>query len=238
MAVKYVRPLCAIAMTHLLDNIVWHALSGPQAKFSAGGDSARRYAQGFSPIVGFPDQARPSFSALEAFCEPGEHFYCDGWSGAAPPGWQVDVETTMFKMIWEGAPPEPDETLDAVPLGAEFAAAALELAELTRPGPFGLRTIELGDYFGVFRGNRLVAMAGERMQAGNLREISGVATHPDYQGRGLAKRLMFKLIRRQLARNETPFLHVMSANAGARALYERMGFRNYKESVVRVVSRG
>jgi ribosomal protein S18 acetylase RimI-like enzyme len=224
-------------MTHILDNIVWHALSGPQAKFSAGNDEARRYAQGFSPIVGFADQAHPNFGALERVCEPGEHFYCDGWSGAAPGGWQVEVESTMFKMIWEGAPPESDETLDAVPLGAEHAAAALELAELTRPGPFGLRTIELGDYFGVFRGNRLVAMAGERMQAGSLREISGVATHPDYQGRGLAKRLMLKLIRRQMLRNETPFLHVMSANTGARALYERMGFTSYKESVVRVVSR-
>jgi predicted GNAT family acetyltransferase len=44
-------------------------------------------------------------------------------------------------------------------------------------------------------------------------------------------------VRRQLPRNETPFLHGMSANAGARGLYERMGFRNYKESVVRVISR-
>jgi ribosomal protein S18 acetylase RimI-like enzyme len=224
-------------MTHLLDNIVWHALSGPQAKFSVGGDQARRYAQGFSPIVGFADQARPNFAALEAFCEPGEHFYCDGWSGAAPGGWRIDVESTMFKMIWEGAPPESDEAPDAVALGPGHAAQALELAELTRPGPFGLRTIELGDYFGVFEGNRLVAMAGERMHAGALREISGVATHRDYQGRGLARRLMLKLIRRQLARHETPFLHVMSANSSARALYERMGFRNYRESVVRVVSK-
>ena len=64
-----------------------------------------------------------------------------------------------------------------------------------------------------------------------------MATHPDHQGRGLAKKLMLKLIRRQLQRGETPFLHVMSGNTGARALYERMGFRNYKESVVRVVAR-
>jgi len=224
-------------MQHLLDNIVWHALSGPHARFSAGGGRARRYAAGFSPIVGFADQARPDFAALEEVCASGERFYTDGWSGAAPGGWQLDVESTMFKMIWDGAPPESDEASDAVPLGAEHAAQALELAELTRPGPFGLRTIELGDYFGIFKGNRLVAMAGERMHAGSLREISGVATHPDYQGRGLAKRLMLKLVRRQLARSETPFLHVMNANTGARMLYERMGFGNYKESVVRVVSR-
>ncbi|MBS1135495.1 MAG: acetyltransferase [Burkholderiaceae bacterium] len=224
-------------MKQLLDNIVWHALTGPHAQFSAGGDQARRYARGFSPIIGFADQARPNFAALVPLCEPGEHFYTDGWSGIAPDGWRIELEATMFKMIWEAAIPEDNAAPDAVPLGPEHAAQALALAELTRPGPFGLRTIELGDYFGVFDGERLIAMAGERMHAGALREISGVCTHPDHQGRGLARRLMLKLIRRQMQRHETPFLHVMSSNVGARQLYERMGFRNYKESVVRVISR-
>jgi predicted GNAT family acetyltransferase len=143
----------------------------------------------------------------------------------------------MFKMIWEAAMPSDDPAPDAVSLGGEHAAQALALAELTRPGPFGPRTIELGDYFGYFDGGRLIAMAGERMHAGTLREISGVCTHPDHQGRGLARRLMLKLIRRQMQRHETPFLHVMSSNAGARQLYERMGFCNVRESVVRVISR-
>jgi predicted GNAT family acetyltransferase len=47
---------------------------------------------------------------------------------------------------------------------------------------------------------------------------------------------MMKLIRQELRRGETPFLHVMRENNGARSLYERMGFRNYRETVVRVVS--
>ena len=121
---------------------------------------------------------------------------------------------------------------------AKHAPQALELAELTNPGPFGLRTLELGEYFGVFDGQRLIAMAGERSHAGMLREISGVCTHPDFQGRGLAKRLMLKLIRREMLRNEAPFLHVMQDNTSARRLYERIGFRNYKETVVRVIACG
>jgi predicted GNAT family acetyltransferase len=40
-----------------------------------------------------------------------------------------------------------------------------------------------------------------------------------------------------MQRGENPFLHVMRENARARALYERMGFRNYRESVVRVITR-
>jgi ribosomal protein S18 acetylase RimI-like enzyme len=223
-------------MKQLLDHITWHALSGPHARFSTGTEDARRYAPGFSPIVGFANMERPNFSALADYCEPGEHFYCDGWSGVAPTGWRVDGESTMFKMLWEGAMPASDEAPEAVRLGTEHASQALELAALTRPGPFGPRTIELGEYFGYFEGQRLVAMAGERMCAGALREISGVCTHPEFQGHGFARRLMIKLIRRQLLRNEVPFLHVMRENASAQRLYERLGFRTYRESVIRVVS--
>jgi ribosomal protein S18 acetylase RimI-like enzyme len=223
-------------MKHLLDNIVWHSLSGPHARFSTGTDGARRYATGFSPIVGFATPDRPDFAGLAGYCERGERFYCDGWTGPVPDGWRLDAETTMFKMTWEAPMPERDEAPEAESLRPEHAQQAFDLAALTRPGPFGPRTPQLGEYFGYFEGERLVAMAGERMHAGTLREISGVCTHPDRQGRGFARRLMLKLVRRQMQRGETPFLHVMRDNAKALALYERMGFRVYKESVVRVVS--
>jgi GNAT superfamily N-acetyltransferase len=224
-------------MTALLDNIMWHCLTGPHAPYSAGGERARRYARGFSPIVGFADTIKPDLDSLRGHCDPGEHFYCDGWSGAAPAGWQIDAEATMFRMVWDGGlPAAEDGALDARPLSPADAEQALALATLTKPGPFGPRTVELGEYFGCFDGDRLIAMAGERMRAGTLREISGVCTHPDFQGRGLARRLMLTLIRRELQRGETPFLHVMRANEGAHGLYQRMGFRDHLETVVRVVS--
>ena len=223
-------------MKHLLDNIVWHTLTGPHAIYSAGTVEARRYAVGFSPIVGFANPKDPNIAALAPFCEPGEHFYSDGWSSPCPAGWRIDTEATMLKMVWEVELPAADEAADAAQLGLEHAAQALELATLTRPGPFGPRTIELGDYFGYFEGSRLIAMAGERMCAGTFHEISGVCTHPDFQGRGLARRLMLKLVRRQMHRGKTPFLHVMTDNFHARRLYERIGFRVYRESVVRVIS--
>jgi GNAT superfamily N-acetyltransferase len=223
-------------MDHPLDNIFWNCLSGRHAHLSTGTERARRYAPGFSPIVGFPDPQQPDFAALAPFCEPGERFYCDAWSGPAPDGWRIEAESTMYRMVWDGVMPGQDAAPDAIPLGPQHAAQALELALLTRPGPFGPRTIELGDYFGCFEDGQLVAMAGERTAAAGLREISGVCTHPDHQGRGYARRLMLKLIRRQLLRNETPFLHVMRANEAAHGLYLRMGFRDYCETVVRVVT--
>ncbi|HET6330872.1 MAG TPA: GNAT family N-acetyltransferase [Holophagaceae bacterium] len=219
-----------------LDNIFWHSLAGPFAHWSEGTDRARRFARGFSPMLAFPDQAHPDFTDLVPLCDPEERFYSDGWSGSAPAGWRVEMESTMFKMVWDKPMPEADEAPEALPLGPRHVEAALELALLTKPGPFGLRTIELGEYFGLFEGERLIAMAGERLHAGMLREISGVCTHPDFQGRGLARRLMTKLLRREMARGEMPFLHVASGNP-ARALYARMGFKDYLESVVRIVSR-
>ena len=224
-------------MKELLDNIVWHTLAGPHAKFAAGAEGARRYAKGFSPIIAFADVRRPDFDALAPHCEAQEHLYCDAWSGPAPAGWRIDFESTMFKMVWESGMPADDEGADAVLLGPVHAEQALELATLTRPGPFGIRTIELGTFYGYFDGPRLVAMAGERFHASPFHEISGICTHPDYQGRGLARRLTARLVREQMQRGEIPFLHVVRDNANAYRLYERMGFRTYKESVVRVVSR-
>lgn len=225
-------------MKHLLDNIAWHTLTGWHAKFAIGAGDARRYAPGFSPILGFEVAERPNLDNLLPYCEPGEHFYCIGWTGPCPTGWKVDIDATMYNMVWEGPKPEVDEAPEALPLGPGHVTQAMELAALTKPGPFGPRTIELGEYFGCFEGQRLMAMAGERMHAGTLHEISGVCTHPDFQGRGLARRLMNKLIRRQMQRDETPFLHVMRDNANAHRLYERMGFRIHHEIAVRVVSVG
>ena len=221
----------------ILDDIFWQALSGPQARFASGAGAARRYARGFSPILGFEDREHPDFVALAPFCDAGERFYVDTWSGDPPSGWAIAIEKKMKRMVWTGALPDADPGLETRPLDVSHAQQAVDLAVLTNPGPFGLRTIELGEYFGVFEGERLVAMAGERLHAGPYREVSGVCTHPDFQGRGLARRLSCKIVRLQMQRGQLPFLHVISSNENAHALYERMGFRDYRETVVRVVEK-
>jgi ribosomal protein S18 acetylase RimI-like enzyme len=223
---------------HHFTNIIWRCMAGSQRHLTAGGDLARRYLKGFSPIVAFADPERPDFAALDAVCEPGERFYCSEWSGAVPDGWTLERDARMLVMAWAGgAAPTTDPSLDARPLRAEHVAQMCALAELTRPGPFDVRTIEFGEYFGVFEGERLVAMAGERMQDGRLREVSGICTHPSQQGRGWARRLTELVVRRELDRGETPFLHVVSTNTRAITLYERIGFRIAREVPVRIVSR-
>jgi predicted GNAT family acetyltransferase len=56
-------------------------------------------------------------------------------------------------------------------------------------------------------------------------ELSGVSTWPEFRGQGLASVLVRRVVRGFLDRGLTPFLHCYSANAGAVALYEALGFR-------------
>ncbi len=223
-------------MTHPLDRLSWNALSGLHAEFSVGTDTARRYAKGYSPIIGFADTDRPPFDALAPYCDPGEHFYCENWTGPAPAGWRIDYDATKFKLVWQGALPAADVTPEIVRLTPEHVPHVMELVAAASPGPFGPRTIELGEFYGWFEGPRLVAMAGERLRAGQYHEISSVCTRPDFRGRGLANRLTTKLIRQQMLRNEIPFLQVMRDNVGAHKLYERMGFSVYREANARIVT--
>ena len=58
-----------------------------------------------------------------------------------------------------------------------------------------------------------------------FQEISAVCTHPDFLGRGFARRLMAWLGNDILAQGRVPFLHVSHQNARAKDMYDRMGYR-------------
>jgi GNAT superfamily N-acetyltransferase len=216
-----------------LDNVIWETLSGLHARHTVGTATARRMLRGFPPFAGFADNERPDLESLRPFVEPGEPVYTAGWRGAIPRGWHVDFEAVAMQYVYEGDPPAVDAAPEAVRLGTGHVDEMTALTDLTKPGPFGPRNIELGEYYGIFDEGRLVAMTGERLGCGGYREVSGVCTHPVYQGRGHARRLMEKVMRLQMARGERPCLHVMAANARARSLYERMGFRARRELLLR-----
>jgi predicted GNAT family acetyltransferase len=108
-------------------------------------------------------------------------------------------------------------------LGTADVPAMVELATLTEPGPFRDRTIELGVFYGIFEGDRLLAMAGQRMRVPGYVEVSAVCTHPDARGRGYAGTLMSEVMRDIVAAGATPFLHAFADNP-AIGLYQKLGF--------------
>lgn len=223
----------------LLHHIFWRCLDGPHRGLSAALGGARRYRAGYSPIAAFADPSAPDLDSLSEMSAPGESFYVAGWDGVcASVDWQIEVDATMVCMAWDGGPlPEP-AALTCRPLGPDDLPAVMALVDLTRPGPFGPHTLSMGEFLGHFdAAGQLVAMAGERTRAGAWHEVSGICTHPEHQGKGLGRALTHEVVRRQLLRGESPFLHAMAGNETARAMYRRLGFRERLETPVRVLRR-
>ena len=100
----------------------------------------------------------------------------------------------------------------------------IALTGMTHPGPFFERTIEFGNYEGIFKGNDLVSMAGQRLHPGEYVEISAVCTHPAHSGKGYASQLIISQVHQIRSASAIPFLHVKDSNLQAIKLYKSLGF--------------
>jgi len=210
---------------HVLDRPVWNSLTTRQQDISIGDALARRYRPDINLFAAPRDDGAPALEALSALIQPDETiFLLQAGPAPIPPGFETVKAGPGVQMV-AGAPIELVPGPDAIqPLTEADAPDMLALATLTEPGPFLARTHLMGEFWGVVRGGRLAAMAGERMRLPGFCELSGVCTHPDFEGQGLARRLSAHVAHRIQARGETPFLHAWTSNTRAIGLYERLGF--------------
>lgn len=212
-------------MHHPLDRPVWASLVGPQASLSEGGPLARRYQADIHLFAATPDDSPAAQRALADLVGPGEQvFVVQADPIAIPPGLQALKQARLVQMVATRTLSAADAGPDCEPLGEADAAEILALARLTEPGPFLPRTHTMGRFLGIRDGGRLVAMAGERFRPPGHTEVSGVCAHPDWRGRGLARRLSTAVTAAIQARGDTPFLHAWVTNRPAIELYERLGF--------------
>ena len=213
------------ADTRLLDDPVWSSLTDRHAHLAQGDALARRYVAPISPIGALSGRTPAHLAALESLVAAGDDVALIGPNvPALAASWETLYASRLVQMIRPDRSPLPEGDARVSPLGAADVPDILELVALTKPGPFRLRTIELGAYIGIREHGRLVAMAGERMWIGGFREVSAVCTHPELQGRGLSRALVGRVVNRMLSRGETPILHVDNPNLRAIAMYLALGF--------------
>jgi predicted GNAT family acetyltransferase len=223
----------------LLDRPVWSSLTTAHVALSVGDHLARRYAPQVNRFASACDDSAAALDALTALVQPAEQVYLLQVPPIVVPQGLVAVKLAEGVQLVAHAPvaAPDDEAQRIVALGDGDAAEMLALATLTEPGPFLPLTHRLGRFVGIRVDGRLAAMAGERFRFPGHTEVSGVCTHPDFRGRGFARRLSRHVAAAIAARGDTAFLHAWKHNTGAIALYQALGFRWRTDVRVAVLER-
>ncbi len=212
-------------MKDVLTNPVYHALLSGDKHLSFGNNNVKYFDEQVSPFAGFEQDHDKGFQEFyELFPAGRKILYASPVFITQPAGWKILHEIKGLQFIYEAGCGIKTDFSNIIPLGIMHIEQMMQLALLTKPGPFGKRTIDFGNYFGIFDNNKLVAMTGQRLHVENFTEISAVCTHPDHTGKGYAHTLLQHQLQRILQQGQQPFLHVREDNARAIALYQRMGF--------------
>lgn len=205
-----------------LDRPVWATLRH-QPYWGLGDKRARRFDRDINCFAATPDESADSLRALGELVQPGDDsvYLLQVPPISVPRTLQAAKAAQGVQMVATRRLPVDDSVLV---LGDADAAEMLTLATLTQPGPFLARTHTMGRFVGLRLNGRLAAMAGERMRFPGHVEVSGVCTHPDFRGLGLARRLSAAVTADIQQRGECPFLHAWTTNTAAITLYEDLGF--------------
>ncbi|MET0808865.1 MAG: GNAT family N-acetyltransferase, partial [Pseudoxanthomonas sp.] len=188
--------------------------------------SVARYPADHAPFLGVESAAAvDAAEACAALVGQGETVYLLGAAPeAVPPGWELKAFAPLAQMLCDVPLPVVDGP-PVIALAEAHRADVLALTALVYPHYFREHTMAMGRYFGIYEQGRLAAMIGERLGTPRCREMSAICTHPDFNGRGLARRLTAWLGNDCLASGVQPFLHVSHENLRAKALYQQMGYR-------------
>jgi ribosomal protein S18 acetylase RimI-like enzyme len=224
-------------MTHMLDRPAWNALHSAHASLAVGNPHAIRYPPSIVPFGAAADNTTESLDALASLPVVDQVLaLVEAGPIVVPAAFTVLSDAPLVQMTSE----QPRERISdprIEPLGTGDAEDMLALALLTKPGPFTLGAQKLGTFWGVKIDGRLVAMAGQRMRMPGFAELSGLCTHPEFQGRGLGT-LLFRFVAAEIAaRDEIVFLHAYASNTNAISLYEHLGFRKRTQMNLRIVKR-
>jgi GNAT superfamily N-acetyltransferase len=212
-------------MEHVLDNPVWNALASANAHLGTGSERAKFFHPEVSPFAALAENSVPELQELYALYTADSPVFL--WADeliTVPKEWQVMHCIKGLQMVYDQPAVREYDAGGTVPLTEKDIPEMIALTRLTKPGPFGTRTIEFGNYEGIFSDGKLAAMTGQRFHCFDHIEISAVCTHPDHLGKGYAKQLLLSQLTQILAGSSKPYLHVRDDNERAIHVYKTLGF--------------
>jgi ribosomal protein S18 acetylase RimI-like enzyme len=212
-----------LTATHPLDNPVWESLASRHAAFAVRNGDAARYLPEFAPFAAVSSFGIEAGGQMAMLVSAAQTILFVGPPPRFGAGWQVQTLEHIAQMT-RAAPLDVPPGPPILQLEERHLRDVLGLTARVYPHYFREHTFALGRYFGIYEGDKLAAITGERMRFDGHVELSAICTDPAFSGRGYARRLVATLVNDVLARGDLPFLHVSHRNARAKALYEHMGF--------------
>ena len=212
-------------MITLLDNPAWEALSSRQKHFNCGSDTLKYFPPEVAPFIAMKNWDENDLQGLVKNIPTGRPFsFIAAKKKILPPEFRIIFTTPLYQMYCPVLKSFTKAGVAIRSLNTNDVPQMLTLTAKTKPGPFYERTIEFGNYIGIFNGDELIAMAGERLKANGYTEVSAICTSPDHLGKGYASYLLSKASERIITEGNVPFLHVRADNDRAIEVYKKMGF--------------
>ena len=221
------------------DNPVWEALTTVQEHFNSGTNDVRYFPPEVGPFIGMRSWDDEGLKALDSHMPEGRSFsVMIARQIQLPPSMNIVLSLPLYQMVSTEFISQDDNNLHPRLLAKDDIAQMLALTAATRPGPFLTRTIEFGNYLGLFQGETLIAMAGERLKTPGFTEVSAICTDPVHLGKGYASLLTAKVCEKIHEEGKTPFLHVRQDNTRAIEVYKKLGFQVRAEVYFAIFKKG
>ena len=220
------RRWCRIApMNPLLDNIMWNCLSGPHARFATrrrrrAALCARLLADRRLPRI--PEQ--PDFADARALLRRRRKLLCRhlvgrGAGGLAHREGSHDVQDGLGRARARGGCRAGRHSA----CGRNMPRRRVELAQLTNPGPSASARPSSANISATSRAAGSSPWRANACARATCTRSAASARIRIFRAGGSRSKLTLKLVRRQMQRGKTPFLHVMSHNTPARGAVREDG---------------
>ena len=206
-----------------LDNPAWHSLTETHTAFALGTSALKRYDPEIVLFSGYDPAAKNIFKQLDKVFNPNDSFFLFDQFPVLPANYRVETIVQCLQMVCQ-TPVHANITENLVLLDETNSEEMYALVSQVFPGYYLPNSRLMGDFFGIFKDEKLVAMAGERLCMDGLTEISAVVPHPDWLGRKFAQQLVTHLNHKNIEQGIIPFLHTGSGNERAIAIYELLGY--------------